>query len=106
MSSRACEPVGAYRMSDDIEEALRVGCHVCDALPHQWCYSVDGVSYLHAMRLENVNLMENMRVAVDAARESEPSNGRDLGASDIQSKPANGKARSDGFQNGRCELIN
>jgi len=53
-------------------EALRVGCHVCDALPHQWCYSVDGVSYMHATRLENVNLMEKMRVAVEAARQSDP----------------------------------
>lgn len=88
MSSTACEPAGAHRMSDDIEEALRVGCHVCDARPHQWCYSVDGVSYLHAMRLENVNLMENMRVAVDAARESEPSNGRDLGLSTSRSDVA------------------
>lgn len=65
-----------------------MGCHVCGALPHQWCYSVDGVSYMHAMRLENVNLMAKMRAAVEAAQQSEPSTGRDLGLSASSPTPS------------------
>lgn len=42
-ADEARQLAGAH-MNDDIEAALRVGCHVCDALPHQWCHSVDGVS--------------------------------------------------------------